>query len=94
MQEFKFLSPPIIKAHDGGYIYTNQIFYSMNKHEIKSMISEHSYTEKYTIVTRLIEEKHRDKFKPDYEALWYFRSKMNAIYLRGIWKKQDEDATI
>ena len=91
IRPFKFLRSPIIKAHDGGYIYPGEYFYSMNKEEIVkyTYTGERKVTFKYTIVTRCIHPIYKDRFKPDYEVLWYFRSKHNAEYLRGIWMKQD-----
>jgi hypothetical protein len=38
---------------------------------------------------RCIHPIYRDKFKPDHDTLWYFRSKHNAEYLRDIWIRQD-----
>ena len=91
MKPFKFLRSPIAIAHDGGYIYPEQYFYTMNKGEL---IHTHqggkiSITPKYTIVTRFLPKIYEDKFKPDYDTLWYFRSKQNAEYLKGIWEQQD-----
>jgi len=34
MRQFKFLRNPIITAHDGGYIFVREFFYTMNKEEI------------------------------------------------------------
>jgi hypothetical protein len=30
------------------------------------------------------------RFKPDYESLWYFRSRENAEYLKTLWEREDE----
>lgn len=91
MREFKFLKNPIAKAHDGGYIYAGQWFYTMNKEEIVryTYMGERKVTPKYTIVTRFISKVHEDRFKPDYDELWYFRSKYNAEYLKTLWENDD-----
>lgn len=91
MNPFKFLRPPIVKAHDGGYIYPEQYFYTMNKEELTHthQNGKISVTPKYTIVTRFLPKIYQDKFKPDYNTLWYFRSRHNAEYLKGIWETQD-----
>lgn len=91
MKPFKFLRSPIATAHDGGYIYPEQYFYTMNKEEIVNytFMGERKVTPKYTIVTRFLPKIYEDKFKPDYDTLWYFRSRQNAEYLKGIWEQQD-----
>lgn len=90
MNSFKFLRPPIIIAHDGGNIYPEQYFYTMNKVDIFYTVSgKVKVTPKYTIVQRFLPRIYEDKFKPDYERLWYFRSKYNAEYLRDIWKREE-----
>ena len=96
MREFKFLRNPIAKAHDGGYIYPGEYFYTMNKEEIVNYtyMGERRVTPKYKIVQRYIHPIHKDKFKPDYELLWYFRSKQNAEYLKGIWERQDRETDL
>lgn len=90
MKEFKFLNNPIITAHDGGYINIGEIFYTMNKEKLFYTVrGKVKFTPKYTIVRRCIHPDYKDVFKPDYDKLWYFRSKQNAEYLRDIWIKQD-----
>ncbi len=91
MKPFKFLRVPIAIAHDGGYIYPEQYFYTMNKEEVVRYGFGERYvvTPKYTIVTRFLPKIYEDKFKPDYDTLWYFRSKQNAEYLKRIWEQQD-----
>lgn len=91
MNHFKFLRPPIIIAHDGGYIYPEQYFYTMNKEDITYIMGHKTkITSKYTIVQRFLPKIYEEQFKPDYDKLWYFRSKQNAEYLKGIWIRQDE----
>lgn len=92
MKPFKFLRNPIAKAHDGGYIYPEQYFYTMNKEEIVNYtyMGERKVTAKYTIVTRFIPKVLEDRFKPDYETLWYFRSASNAEYLKTLWENDDK----
>ncbi len=88
MREFKFFSNHIAIAHDGGYIFAGEHFYTMNKEEILSVSGE--IIPKYIIVKRIISKKFKDKFKPDYKKLWYFRSQSNAEYLKSLWLKQDK----
>ena len=89
MKPFKFLRTPIIKAHDGGYIYVGEYFYSMNKEEMESVTRPGEMIPKYTIVTRCVHPIYKDVFKPDYDKLWYFRSEQNAEYLKRIWENED-----
>ncbi len=91
VKEFKFLRNPIAKAHDGGYIYAGEYFYTMNKEEIVryTYMGERKVTPKYSIVTRFIPKMFETNFKPDYEELWYFRSSSNAEYLRTLWMNDD-----
>jgi hypothetical protein len=87
MKPFKFLRTPLFTAHDGGDVYAGEHFYTMNKEEFPSVNG--GTIPKYTIVTRCIHPKFKDKFKPDHEVLWYFRSIQNAVYLRTIWERED-----
>ena len=91
MKPFKFFRSPIAIAHDGGYIYPEQYFYTMNKEEIVNytFMGERKVTPKYSIVTRFLPKIYEDKFKPDYDTLWYFRSRQNAEYLKRIWEQED-----
>lgn len=92
MKDFKFLHNPIATAHDGGDIYAGQTFYTMNKEEMVryTYMGERKVTPKYSIVNRYIPRIYEDKFKPDYETLWYFRSKQNAEYLKTLWEREDQ----
>lgn len=90
MRELKFLTNPLIKAHDGGYINAGEYFYSMNKEEMPSVCNPRNPIAKYTIVRRRIDPSFKNHFKPDYDALWYFRSKESAEYLKRIWMREDE----
>ena len=88
MKPFKFFQKKYIaRAHDGGYIYAEQYFYTMNKEEFMGVSGR--MVEKYSIVTRFLPKIYEDQFKPDYNSLWYFRSKQNAEYLRTIWERED-----
>jgi hypothetical protein len=90
MKPFKFLSKnPLIRAHDGGYIYAGDVFYSMNKDIMESVIRPGEYIPKYTIVRRCVNPMYSNLFKPDYDVLWYFKSKQNAEYLRTLWMNED-----
>ena len=87
MKPFKFFKNPIAVAHDGGEIYAGETFYTMNKEEFLGVSGR--MIPKYTIVRRYVGKKYETVFKPDYNTLWYFRSEMNAEYLRDIWERQD-----
>ena len=91
MKPFKFFRSPIAIAHDGGYIFPEEYFYTMNKVKLthNHLRGKISITPKYTIVTRFLPKIYEDKFKPDYDTLWYFRSRQNAEYLKSIWEEQD-----
>ena len=80
------------KTSDGNMWVT----YSMNKEEIVkyTYTGERKVTPKYTIVQRCIHPIYKDKFKPDYDVLWYFRSKSNAEYLKNMWERQDRESDI
>jgi hypothetical protein len=89
MRPFKFFRTPLLTTHDGGDVYCGQYFYSMNKEDI---VLPGKTTPKYSIVQRCIHPIYKDKFKPDHDLLWYFRSKHNAEYLRDIWIRQDNES--
>lgn len=88
MKSFKFLNPPLLKAHDGGNIYCDDIFYSVNKEAYTSFTGR--IIPKYTIVLRTVSSKFRNKFVPDHDLLWYFRSKSNAEWVTKHWMREDE----
>ena len=89
LSQFKFFSSHIAIAHDGGYIYAGEEFYTMNKEEIESISGR--ILPKYIIVKRFVSKQYKDQFKPDYDKLWYFNNISNAEYLRTLWLKQDND---
>ena len=88
MRPFKFLRTPLFTSHDGGDVYAGEVFYTMNKEDFQSVVPGRIIP-KYTIVTRCIHPKYKDRFKPDHNTLWYFRSKSNAEYLKRIWERDD-----
>ena len=88
MRPFKFLRNPIATAHDGGYIFAGETFFTMNKEEYPSA-KPGRMIPKYTIVRRYVAKKYATIFKPDYKTLWYFRSEYNANYLRTLWENED-----
>jgi hypothetical protein len=88
MRPFKFLKCPLAIAHDGGYIYSGEVFYTMNKEDRLPIKPGRSIIPKYTIVRRTISKKYQKVFKPDYEGLWYFKSKLAAEWLREIWRRK------
>lgn len=89
MRPFIFLKFAIANAHDGGTIHCGEEFYTMNKEEFPSISGRP--IPKYTIVRRIVSKQFQQVFKPDYDKLWYFRSKQNAEYLRDIWIRQDNE---
>ncbi len=89
LKPFKFLSNHIAIAHDGGYIFAGEVFYTMNKEEIVGISGE--IIPKYIIIHRYVSRKYMNMFKPDYDKLWYFRSKNNAEYLKTLWLNQDRE---
>ena len=64
-------------------------FYSMNKEEMESVTRPGEMIPKYTIVRRCVHPMYGDKFKPDHEKLWYFKSLHNAEYLKTLWENED-----
>jgi hypothetical protein len=92
MKDFKFLKNPLIHTHDGAQIYAGDVFYSMNKEDMESVLRPGTIIPKYTIVRRRVDPKFKDVFKPDHEALWYFRSKDSAEWLKEVWIRQDEQS--
>lgn len=91
MKPFKFLNPPLMRTHDGHEIYAGEEFYSVNKEEY---INYRGRTiAKYTSVKRIVPLKYRDKFIPDHDFLWYFKSKSNMVWLIDMWKIQDKQVS-
>jgi hypothetical protein len=88
VRPFKFFRNPLLISHDGHEINVGEYFYSVNKEDIVSF--KGNIVKKYTIVTRCIHPIYKDKFKPDHDLLWYFKSKSNAEWLIDIWKRQDD----
>jgi hypothetical protein len=91
MRPFKFLRTPLFTAHDGGEIYAGDVFYSMNKEDMESVLRPGTFIPKYTIVRRRVDPIYKDVFKPDHEVLWYFRSKDSAEWLKEVWIRQDSN---
>jgi hypothetical protein len=88
MKPFKFLNPPLMKTHDGHLLFAGEEFYSVNKEDYVSYTGR--TIAKYTAVKRIVPLKFRDKFIPDHDLLWYFKSKHNMEYLINTWKGLDE----
>lgn len=89
IKSFKFLSIVLLKSQDEHDIYPDELFYTVNKEQ---MISPRfgRIIPKYTIVPRIVMGKYKYRFKPDHNALWYFKSKHNADRLIDEWKRYDE----
>ena len=86
---FKFLRNPLVYSYDEQHIHIDEWFYSINKETMTSPRSG-KIIPKYTMVTRIVLERFRHKFKPDHEAFWYFKSKENAYRFIEKWKRYDE----
>ena len=89
IKPFKFLRSPLLRTHDGHDLYPGEYFYRMNKEHI---VTDRKVILKYTIVQRRIHPIYKDKFKPDPEVLWYFKSKSNAEWLKNVWIRQDNES--
>ena len=89
IKPFKFFKNPLLYSQEEQPIFADEWFYSVNKESMTSPRSN-KIIPKYTIVTRIILERFRHKYKPDHEALWYFKSKENAYRFIEKWKRYDE----
>lgn len=92
LQPFKFFRQPILRTHNGTYIYAEQYFYTMNREdqEYTSITGEIKITPKYTIVQRFIPKMYEKQFKPDYFKLWYFNTKREAEFYKQRMEHWDE----
>ena len=92
MRSFKFFNNYLTKAHDGGWIIPNEWFYTVAKMDywLTYPSGKRKLTKKYSIAPRYIATRYKDKFKPDHELFWYFRSEENAKWLVNLWKRQDD----
>lgn len=80
MIDFKFFREIILTTYDGHDISFGETFYSLNKedHYITTRLGIRKKIPKHTIVERSINKKLRSIFKPDHDALLYFKHKSNA----------------
>lgn len=80
MKPFRFLTETIVITHDGYSITYGETFYTMNKEErkVRHWSGLMKTIPKHTIVERKIDRKTMSNFKPDYDALLYFKYKENA----------------
>lgn len=86
MKTFKFLGKtPIAKTHFGKDIFAEQYFYTMNKEEIsRTYLDGRTHTTpKYVIVQRFLPKIYEDKFIPDYNTLWYFKTREDAEFYKS-----------
>lgn len=81
---FKFFRQPILRTHNGTYVYAEEYFYSMNKEDTsyKARGGKIKVTPKYTIVQRFLPKIYQDKFKPDYDKLLYFKTMAAAEFYK------------
>lgn len=97
MKPFRFFNKAIVNAHDGGDIHCDETFYTVVKKDYWTTFpngAKRRLVQKYSIAPGYIDSEFRDRFRPDHELLWYFRSKQNAEYLIDLWKKQDRYETV
>ena len=96
MKLFKFFRSPIAIAHEGGYIYAEQYFYTMNKEELAHTHQDGkiSVTPKYSIVTRFLPKIYEKKFKPDYDTLLYFKTMESAEFYKSRLEHWDEHVNV
>jgi hypothetical protein len=87
IKPFKFLTHPLIFSHEQKHIFADEFFFSVNKEDF--IYPNGKITLKYTIVERYIISKRKDKFKPDYDKLWYFKSRHAAEWYVDVWKRHD-----
>ena len=94
MRSFKFFERGMVEAHDGGWIMFSEWFYTVAKEDYWITYphsGKRKMVKKYSMAPRYIGARYKDKFRPDHEKLWYFRSEQNAKYLINIWKRQDNE---
>jgi hypothetical protein len=89
MRPFKFLTNPIAYTYNNEQIWAGEIFYTMNKEEIISISGE--VLPKYIIIKRYVSKTHQDRFKPDYDKLFYFKSRYDAEMLKEGLIRWDEE---
>lgn len=82
MKPFKFLEYVLAYSHNDEPIYAGEIFYTMNKEEFQSVVPGRIIP-KYTIVRRCVHPKYKDRFKPDYKTLLYFKTEESAEFYKG-----------
>lgn len=92
INKFKFFDQSLVYSHEGHPIYAGELFYSVAKHDydVTYRNGVNKTVPKYNMATRFVYKEHRDKFRPDHERLWYFKSKSNAEWLIEHWKRQDD----
>lgn len=92
MNNFKFLAPaPLVHSHDGYPIYAGDLFYTVAKHDFDVTYGDgtEKTIPKYNIAMRFVDKRDKDRFIPDHNRLWYFKSKSNAEWLIEHWKSDD-----
>ena len=92
MRPFKFFESVLAYSHNDEPIYAGELFYTMNREEFLSVSG--CIIPKYTIVTRWVHPKHKDRFKPDYKTLLYFKTEEDAQYSKDILLYWDEQLEV
>ena len=81
MRKFKFFDNVLAYSTFGNIpIYAGEVFYTMNKEEIVSVSGR--VLPKHIIVHRYVSKKFEDKFKPDYNVLYYFKTRESAEFCK------------
>ena len=90
MKYFKFFTSPLLKSHEGEFIYPNEFFYIVHK-EGKIIITNDGLVEvePYTMSLQRIMSNSRHLFTPD-ESVWYFKNLFIASRYVKMWKEEDK----
>ena len=89
MKPFKFFHNPITYTTFGNIpIFAGEFFYTMNKEEIESISGR--ILPKHIIVKRYVAKKFEEKFKPDHNVLFYFKTRESAEFYKGRLTHWDE----
>lgn len=93
MNEFKFFqSKPLIVDYEGECIYDGEVFYSMNKRDLLTYTRSEPVVlqPKYTIVRRTVSKEYQNKFEPNHNSEWYFKTREVAEYYKTMWEWEDK----
>ena len=89
MKSFKFFNNVLAYSTFGNIpIYAGEIFYTMNKEEMVAVLGE--ILPKHIIIHRYVSKKFEHKFKPDYNVLYYFKTRESAEFYKERLTHWDE----